>query len=265
MASIRKRRNKYFSRVVWRNEDGTQLEKQIPLQTDKKSIAVVRNNEVSKVEDTLRSGENWSFPWMNQDGKVKLIRLSISEAYEEYRNVQNIDGVRASTLDRVDHSMKTLYKVFGENYPIASITYSHIEQYKEYWHGTHQPTTMNINLSKIRAFHNWCVKKNYTKKVEFVKVREDEKPPQYLTDEEFKSIMQCDIIDDHFKKAFVFYLYTGCRKTEPFIADLNGKWLTIKSTDAKSHKTRDIELNEVTKGIVQEMRDRYHYYMDEYG
>jgi len=125
---------------------------------------------------------------------------------------------------------------------------------------------MNINLSKIRAFHNWCVKKGYAKKnIEFVKVREDEKPPQYLTDAEFKSIMKCDIIDDHFKKAFVFYLYTGCRKTEPFIADLNGNWLTIKSTDAKSHRTRDIELNEVTKGIVQDMRDRYYYYMDEYG
>jgi hypothetical protein len=79
---------------------------------------------------------------MNKDGKVKLIKLSISEAYEEYRNVQNIDGVRASTLDRVDNSMKTLYKVFGESYPIESFKYSPIEQCKEYWHGTHQPTSM---------------------------------------------------------------------------------------------------------------------------
>ena len=44
---------------------------------------------------------------------------------------------------------------------------------------------------------------------------------------------------------------TGCRKAEPFIADLNGRWLTIKSADAKAHKTRDIELNEMTKGIVK--------------
>ena len=57
--------------------------------------------------------------------------------------------------------------------------------------------------------------------------------------------------------AFVFYLYAGCRKAEPFISDLIGKWLTIKSTDAKSHKTRDIKLNEFTRGIVQEIRDRY--------
>ena len=60
-------------------------------------------------------------------------------------------------------------------------------------------------------------------------------------------------------------MYTGCRKTEPFIADLNGNWLTIKSADAKAHRTRDVQLNEVTTGIVQETRDRYHYYMDEYG
>ena len=268
MASIRKRgkQGKYFSRIQWRDSDGIWNEESIDLYTNKKSTAVVRNAEVERVEDTIKAGDNWSFAWQNDDGKTNLIKLSLKDAYEEYRIVQNIDGVRASTLDRVDNSMKTLYKVFGEDYPIASLTYSHIEQFKEYWHGTHQPTTMNINLSKIKAFHNWCLKKRYTiKDVEFKMVKEDEKPPQYLTDAEFKSIMKCDIIDDHFKKAFVFYLYTGCRKTEPFIADLNGNWLTIKSTDAKSHRTRDIELNEVTKGIVQDMRDRYHYYMDEYG
>ena len=56
-----------------------------------------------------------------------------------------------------------------------------------------------------------------------------------------------------------------CIKIEPFIEELNGKWLTIKSTDAKSHKICDIEFNDTTKGIVQGMRDRYHYYLDEYG
>ena len=39
---------------------------------------------------------------------------------------------------------------------------------------------------------------------------------------------------------------------------MNGKWLTIKLTDAKSHKARDVELNEVLKSIVIEMKDRYH-------
>ena len=154
MATIRKMRGKYYSRVRYYDDEGKRFEKLVDLCTDKKDDAVVRNNEVTKVEDTINDGENWSFAWQNKDGKTKLIKLSIKDAYQEYRVVQNINGVRESTLDRVDHSMKNLYKVFGENYPIESLKYSHIEQYKEYWHGTHQPTTMNINLSKNRAFYN---------------------------------------------------------------------------------------------------------------
>lgn len=63
---------------------------------------------------------------MNKDGKTELIKVSIKDAYEEYRNVQKIDGVRRSTLVRVDNSMKALYKVFDETYPISSLAYSHI-------------------------------------------------------------------------------------------------------------------------------------------
>ena len=265
MATIRKRRKSYVSRIIWRDNDGNKKERQIPLKTSKKSEAIVRNHQVCEVEETIIDGENWSLPWLNDDGKTKLLRMPIVDAYEEYRNVQNINGHRASTLDRVDNSMKTIYKVFGKTYPIASLTYSHVEQYKEYWYGKHKPTTMNINLSKIRAFHNWCVKKGYAKKIDFVLVKEDPKPISYLTEDEFNSIMQLDVIDVHFRKAFLFYYMTGCRKAEPFKADLNGNWLTIKSSDAKSHRTREVQLNPILKGIVTEMKDRYHMLINEYG
>ena len=96
-------------------------------------------------------------------------------------------------------------------------------------------------------------------------VREDQKLPNYLTEEEFNGIMQLDIIDVHFRKAFLFYYMTGCRKAEPFKADLNGNWLTIKSTDAKSHRTREVQLDPILKSIVTEMQDRFHMLMDEYG
>ena len=156
--------------------------------------------------------------------------------------------------------------MFGKTYPIDALTYSHIEQYKEYWHSKHKPTTMNINLSKIRAFHNWCVNKGYAKKkIEFVLVREGQKLPNYLTEDEFNNIMQLDIIDVHLRETFLFYYMTGCRKSEPFNADLKGNWLTIKATDAKSHRTRDVQLNEMLKSIITEMKDRYHMLIDEFG
>lgn len=76
MASIRKIRNKYFSRVVWRDENG-QSEKTISLKTDKKSDAIIRNNAVTKIEDSIKDGDNYSFPWLNDDGRVKLLKVSI--------------------------------------------------------------------------------------------------------------------------------------------------------------------------------------------
>ena len=266
MATISKQKGNYYSRITWYDSDDIRHEKKIALKTKLKSEAVVRNNEVTNKEDVIKDGGSWNFAWLNKHGKSELLRITLVDAYEEYRNVQNINGVRASTLDRVDNSMKTIYKVFGKTYPIEALTYSHIEQYKEYWHSKHKPTTMNINLSKIRAFHNWCVKKGCAKKkIEFVLVREDEKLPNYLSEDEFNQIMKLDIIDVHFRRAFLFYYMTGCRKSEPFLGDLSGNWLTIKSTDAKSHRTRDIQLNGMIKSIVEEMKYRYHYYMDEFG
>ena len=37
-------------------------------------------------------------------------------------------------------------------------------------------------------------------------------------------------------------------------ADLNGIWLTIKSADAKAHRTREVQLNPILKGIVTEIQ-----------
>ena len=80
MASIKKRRGKYYSRITWYSESQKRREKQIPLNTDLKSEAVIRNHEVEKVEDLIKQGENWQFPWMGEGGKKKLIRLSIADA-----------------------------------------------------------------------------------------------------------------------------------------------------------------------------------------
>ena len=99
MASLRQRRGKYYSRVQWYDELGKIKEKQIPLKTDKKSEAVIRNNEVEKVEDLIKQGENWSFGWMSEGGKKKLIRRSIAESVDDYIAVKRIDGVRQKTID----------------------------------------------------------------------------------------------------------------------------------------------------------------------
>ena len=132
MASIKKRRGKYYSRVQWYNELGQRAEKQIPLKTDKKSEAVIRNNEVEKVEDLIAEGQNWEFGWMAEGGKPKLIRLSINEAFEEYIAVKKIDGCREKTIDINQLALSSFMNRIGYTISIEMITESHINEWKEW-------------------------------------------------------------------------------------------------------------------------------------
>ena len=64
-----------------------------------KSEAIVRNHEVEKVEDLIKKGENWQFPWMAEGGKKKLIRLSVSDAIEKFYAVKMLDNLKPMTFE----------------------------------------------------------------------------------------------------------------------------------------------------------------------
>ena len=258
MASIRKRRGKYYARVSWYDKLGRLNQKEIPLKTDKKSEAVIRNNAVEKVEDLIRTGENWSFGWMREGGKPKLIRKSITESVDDYIAVKRIDGVRQKTIDLNQLALSSLMNRIGYKIPIELITDSHINEWKEWSRSTHAPTTTNIYLSKIKTFFKFCYKKKYIKEeLDIEMVKADKNPPMYLSETKLGKLFSTDMIDEHFRKAFLFYAMTGCRLSEPFNGTLSVNWLIITPDVAKSHTTREVELNQVTTAILLEMRNRY--------
>ena len=258
MASIRKMRGRYYSRVRWYSDTERRIEKLIPLKTDKKSEAVIRNNEVEKVEDLISQGENWSFGWMGEGGKKKLIRKSIAESVDNYIAVKRIDGVRQSTIDLNQLALSSLMNRIGYKVPIELITDSHINEWKEWSRSTHAPTTTNIYLAKIKTFFKFCYKKKYIKEeLDIEMVKADKNPPMYLSETKLGKLFSTDMIDEHFRKAFLFYAMTGCRLAEAFDGTISGNWLIITPDVAKSHTTREVELNQVTKAILLEMRNRY--------
>ena len=258
MASIKKRRGKYYSYIRWYNELGKRLGKQIPLKTDKKSEAIVRNNEVERVEDLIRQGDNWSFGWMGKGGKPKLIRLSIEEAKEQYIAVKRIDGVRQKTIDLNELALSSLMNLIGYTVPIEMITDSHINQWKEWSRKRHSPNTTNIYLAKIKTFFKFCYKKKYIKtELDIDMVRADKKPPMYLSETKLGKLFSTDMVDEHFRKAFLFYTMTGLRLAEAFEGTLSGDWLIVTPDVAKAHTTREVQLNNITKSILIEMRNRY--------
>ena len=77
MASLKPRRGIWYARVLWYEEDATrQTEKQVPLRTKSKVTARERLTMVNQVEDEIielhSKGEKYTFPWMNDDGKIKV-------------------------------------------------------------------------------------------------------------------------------------------------------------------------------------------------
>ena len=58
----------------------TQTERQIPLRTASKVEARERLMMVNRVENDIRSGMNFTFPWLSNTTSTVIKRLTISEA-----------------------------------------------------------------------------------------------------------------------------------------------------------------------------------------
>jgi len=257
MASIKNRKGSYYSRVVWRDEYGTKKEKQIPLKTNKKSDAVIRNNEVGRVEDLIRQGENWEFGWMQEGGKPKLIRLSVEDAIEKFYAVKRLDNLKPRTFEAYEQGLNAFMKAVGRAYPIENVGHSEINIFKAWSKKRHSPVTTNLCLQKIKSFFIYCYDMGYIRKqVKIDMLKVNEKPPMYLTETNMLKLFSSDMIDMHYRKAFYFYASTGCRLMEAFNGYVSGNWLIIDADASKSGVEREVQLDKTTLPILLEMRDR---------
>ena len=259
MASLRQRRGKWYSRVLWYNSTGKQKEKQIPLRTKSKTTAHKRNSIVEKYEEDIKDGLNFDYPWIKDGGKTTIKERSIGETLEEYYAVRNIEGIRKSTIDRTQVAFISLYTMMSSSTSLNIFNEDFIERYKRHCRESlnHKPNTININLSKIRAFLNWCHRKEYIKDVPYINmVRVEQSEIDYFSDDMVLQIMECHGIHNHYKRAFLFYLDTGCRLFEPFNGYIKGNTLVIPPNEAKTHRKRTVHLTPFTLAITQEMCER---------
>ena len=259
MASLRQRRGKWYSRVLWYSSTGKQKEKQIPLRTKSKTTAHKRNSIVEKYEEDIKDGLNFDYPWIKDGGKTTIKERSIGETLEEYYAVRNIEGIRKSTIDRTQVAFISLYTMMSSSTSLNIFNEDFIERYKRHCRESlnHKPNTININLSKIRAFLNWCHRKKYIKDVPYIEmVRVEQSEIDYFSDDMVLQIMECHGIHNHYKRAFLFYLDTGCRLFEPFNGYIKGNTLVIPPNEAKTHRMRTVHLTPFTLAIIQEMCER---------
>ena len=76
MATLKKRRKKWYARVQW-NANNLKKEKQIPLRTTSKMTARMRLAEVNKVEADIKCGVDFIFPWINEVSTTSVIQFSL--------------------------------------------------------------------------------------------------------------------------------------------------------------------------------------------
>ena len=143
-----RKRGRYFRRV-YVNPNKTIS---IPLDTDSRSIAIIRNAEVNMAEPKIKLGEAYSFSWQNDSGTIELKHKTLTEIGEKYISERRQDGIRESTLSIDDRTLRNLKSVLGGSYSVSRITQDDIYTFKTANSEGWSPAFMNINLRGIRTF-----------------------------------------------------------------------------------------------------------------
>ena len=130
----------------------------------------------------------------------------------------------------------------------------------------HSPNTLACNRAKIVAFFNHCYRKEWIKKeIYFPTIANTQKEIKCVGEELFRDIQELESVDTHFKRAFYFYISTGCRRAEPFNGEIIGNQLRVNRETSKSKSTRYVNLNPLQKEILIEMIERADFLKAKYG
>tara|TARA_Y100000031_G_scaffold24860_1_gene26687 strand:+ start:24 stop:1157 length:1134 start_codon:yes stop_codon:yes gene_type:complete len=262
MATLKKRRERWYVRVLWYDSNGRQKEKQIPLRTSSKMIARERLAVVNKVESDIKDGMSFSFPWLNDEGTVKVVRKSIGDVIADFIMFKQLQGLANSSINRVMHTLTNFAGFMGISFPITSVTSKHINgknSYVEYCFNKKKPMTkasVNLELRNLKTFLKWCVENEHLDKMpKIVMVKVSKAKPNYLNEEEICSILELETLSPKWKRIFCFYMATGMRRAEPFFGHMEGSWLVIPEEHTKGKKEKEIHLTPDMIEVWKEMME----------
>ena len=259
MASLKLMRGKYYSRI--RQWDGSkQIERIIPLKTSKKTDARIRNSEVERYENDIKSGMEFEFAWMKENGgRTEIKPLSLSDAIDAFINHRiKTNTCRESTISMNRRALNLFVKVV-KNITVSSITLEHIDRFIKYSTKlNHSKHTINIGLRTIRTFMIWLYDRDLiSRKIKIKSLSTDENDPKYITEVEFNRLMELDFGHLRFKQMFKLSWETGLRLSEPFIGVVNGNWIDIPANKSKNHKERSIRLNQEQVDTISILQEYY--------
>jgi hypothetical protein len=212
MATLKPRRGVWYARVQWWLGK-SHKDKQIPLRTKSKVTAHERLAEVNKVEDDIKQGIEFTFPWLSDSSKTKVKRFTLQDAVNQWMS-KRIGKLAKNTTDLNQVGLDYFVKFMGKTQPLENITTSQMERFADWLDGRGlSKNTINIHLRTIKAMFRYYLMVDKLNKIPHIQqLSVPETDPIYITDNEFQSIMELDWLDDFYKRVFLFYRETGVRR-----------------------------------------------------
>ena len=266
MATMRKMRTKYYSRISWR-DNGSLNEIVIPLKTDNEKEARTRlqlvENEEKNIQDGILQKYQFArkFPWLNPEGISKYEGIKLKDVIPEYLKHRRLK-FREGTVERDYYSLKQLVHILGENKDIQSITYKDMEEkfIPYYKKKGYAKSGINISCRTIKVFFSYLLKeKLIPEKISF-QLLPVHNEPCYINRAEIEALHE--IVDNRMKRFFYFYEMTGCRGSDPFKGTIENNVWRLSPDEAKTKHWHYYKLTDELAYIWLEFQDLKQSYID---
>ena len=261
------KRDNYYYRCRWYNDNNRQVETTIPLVTQKKPEAIRRGKIVDKYIEDIKDGAIQRFQfkdyfyWLNDEGTSVLIKKSLQETIDDYLEYRSV-MVKPSTLKRDRVALNQLRRFVGSSKAVEELSYRDIEGanglIQHLRNKGCSDVGINTSLRHIRTYLNWLFEKEklIPEPIKFKELKEGVQLYHYFNESEINQIYHYinEHMDSSYLRYYHFYNQTGMRPTEPFIGELVGDWYLISGEDRKNGIPMQMQLNEELKSILLEMQ-----------
>jgi len=243
--NLRNRKGTWFFRKCWRDENGVKKEYSKSLKTKTLTIARKRQDEILGRWDEVVSGADFEWSWLGDTSRTTVKEKRIDEAVEKYINHKKANNLTPNSIKLIAYSLGKLVDFLGSGYNYNLLTSDSIDDFKLRLSNSitrrgvkRTPAGVNIIIRDVRGFINWLFySQRIIRQIPIKQVKEPERKPKHLTEEDMNKIFSLDTLSDQMKRFIAFYIHTGLRRASLFFGKMEGNWLIIPA-DAPYNKSR---------------------------
>ena len=235
MATLRKIGNKYYVRM--RLPGGK--EKTIPTGTGNQREAERKLKIVQDNLFLLKAGLKT---------EAELEEIGLQDAKDRFIKDRKLNGLRQTTIDSYELSLKNLVSVNSPSMPVSSLTKKHVKKMVEKLKEDKlKDSTINIRIRSVNAFTKWLLTEGYIlESLSLPVIRVDDPLPKFLTPDEL-DLLYAHKMNPKMRSTFKVFEGLGLRLSELQHSTLDGNFVIIPAEYSKSRRDRLIPISEELK------------------